>query len=297
MRLLWVSNILNLIFDPCLIFGLGPFPKLGVTGAALATFSGRGIGVLYQFYRLGKGTERIRILAPPRAPSGHGSVAPDARIHHRNSAVPDRPGELDRPGPHCQPFRCARPGRLHHRYSHRHLRDLAFLGIEQCRRNPGRPEPWRGPSRPRPQCRLANRPMEHALPRLGRDCLYRRSHPGSSGCSRRIPRWFRSAINCLRIFSCGNVAYAYGMVLLQAFNGAGDTLTPTYVNLFGFWILEIPLAWWLAMHTFMRCQRRFRLSRRCPVCHCADQPRTLPSGPLGKAAYIVWPPLCRRKRL
>jgi putative MATE family efflux protein len=62
MRLLWVSNILNLIFDPCLIFGLGPFPKLGVTGAALATFSGRGIGVLYQFYRLGKGTERIRIL-------------------------------------------------------------------------------------------------------------------------------------------------------------------------------------------------------------------------------------------
>src|SRR6201996_366708 len=62
MRLLWVSNILNLILDPCLIFGLGPFPRLGVTGAALATFSGRGIGVLYQFYRLGKGTERIRIL-------------------------------------------------------------------------------------------------------------------------------------------------------------------------------------------------------------------------------------------
>src|SRR5271163_2687393 len=62
MRLLWVSNILNLILDPCLIFGLGPFPKLGVTGAALATFSGRGIGVLYQFYRLGKGTERIHVL-------------------------------------------------------------------------------------------------------------------------------------------------------------------------------------------------------------------------------------------
>ena len=63
MRLLWVSNILNLILDPCLIFGLGPFPRLGVTGAALATFTGRSIGVLYQFYRLMKGTERIRI--PP----------------------------------------------------------------------------------------------------------------------------------------------------------------------------------------------------------------------------------------
>src|SRR5271166_3589192 len=63
MRLLWVSNIINLILDPCLIFGLGPFPHLGVTGAALATFTGRSIGVLYQFYRLLKGSERIRVLA------------------------------------------------------------------------------------------------------------------------------------------------------------------------------------------------------------------------------------------
>src|SRR5580765_5684291 len=62
MRLLWVSNIINLILDPCFIFGIGPFPKLGVTGAAVATFTGRSIGVAYQFYRLLRGTERIRIL-------------------------------------------------------------------------------------------------------------------------------------------------------------------------------------------------------------------------------------------
>src|SRR5271154_4711856 len=62
MRLLWVSNIINLALDPCLIFGWGPFPKLGVTGAAVATLTGRSIGMLYQFYRLLRGTERIRIL-------------------------------------------------------------------------------------------------------------------------------------------------------------------------------------------------------------------------------------------
>src|SRR5881227_1368851 len=61
MRLLWVSNIINLALDPCLIYGLGPFPKLGVTGAAVATTTGRSIGVLYQFWWLWSGRTRVKV--------------------------------------------------------------------------------------------------------------------------------------------------------------------------------------------------------------------------------------------
>ena len=61
----------------------------------------------------------------------------------------------------------------------------------------------------------------------------------------------------LRIISYGNLGYAYFMVMMQAFNGAGDTITPTIVNFFGFWLLEIPLAYWLAIPLHMRSRGPF----------------------------------------
>ena len=62
MRILLIANLINIILDPCLIFGLGPFPELGIKGAAIATNTGRGLAVIYQFYLLFRGRGRVQLL-------------------------------------------------------------------------------------------------------------------------------------------------------------------------------------------------------------------------------------------
>jgi len=246
MRLLWVSNIINLVLDPCLIFGLGPFPRMGVTGAALATFTGRSIGVLYQFYRLMKGTERIRILRK--------QIRVDLRILWRL-------------------LRVSLTGMVQFA-----IANTSWIGLVRIVSIFGAAAlagytiairivifvilPSWGLSNAAAtlvgQNLGAKRP-DRAEKSVWLTGLYNMVFLGGLGVilvafATPIVRLFTNdpavvplAASCLRIVSCGNVGFAYAMVMLQAFNGAGDTITPTIVNFFGFWLFEIPLAYWLAI--------------------------------------------------
>lgn len=246
MRLLWVSNIINLILDPCLIFGLGPFPRLGVTGAALATFTGRGIGVLYQFYRLLRGTERIRVLRR--------QIRVNWEVLRRLVKV-SLTGIVQFMIAHTSWIGLVRIVSVFGAAAVAGytiaIRVVVFVimpswGLSNAAatlvgQNLGAQQPERA---------------EKSVWRTG---LYNMLFLGGVGVLLAIfaepivrlvttdPAVVAPAAACLRILSYGNVGYAYGMVMLQAFNGAGDTVTPTVVFLFGYWMLEIPLAYWLAI--------------------------------------------------
>jgi putative MATE family efflux protein len=246
MRLLWVSNIINLVLDPCLIFGLGPFPRMGVTGAAVATLTGRSIGVAYQFYRLLRGTERIRILGR--------QIRLDLGVLQRLLRV-SLTGILQFTIAHTSWIGLVRIVSIFGSAALAGytiaIRIIIFVilpswGLSNAAatlvgQNLGAKQPARA---------------ETSVWRTG---FYNMLFLGGVGLffvlfAEPAVRLFTHdpmvvplAASCLRILSCGNIGYAYAMVMLQAFNGAGDTMTPTIVNLFGFWFLEIPLAYWLAI--------------------------------------------------
>jgi putative MATE family efflux protein len=250
MRLLWVSNIINLILDPCLIFGWGPFPRLGVTGAAVATLTGRSIGVLYQFYRLMRGTERIHILKR------------QVRVH------------LD---VLLRLIRVSLTGILQFAIAH-----TSWIGLVRIVSIFGAAAlagytiairivifvilPSWGLSNA--AATLVGQNLGAGHPERAEKAVwctgfYNVIFLGAVGLvfisfPEPIVRLFTHdpavvplGAACLRIVSYGNLGYAYFMVMMQAFNGAGDTITPTIVNFFGFWLFEIPLAYWLAIPLHM----------------------------------------------
>ena len=256
MRLLWVSNIINLILDPCLIFGLGPFPRMGVTGAALATFTGRSIGVLYQFYRLLKGTERIHVLWR------HIRVHADVMLRLLRVSLT---GILQFAIANTSWIVLVRIISLFGAVAVAGytvaIRIVVFFilpswGLSNAAAT------LVGQS-------LGAKKPERAAKAVWQTGFYNMIFLGTIGVfffafATPVVKLFVNdpavvpiAAGALRTFSCGNIGYAYGMVMLQAFNGAGDTLTPTIVHFFGFWVLELPLAWLLAVPAGLHSQGVF----------------------------------------
>ncbi len=256
MRLLTVANLINLVLDPLLIFGIGPFPKLGVTGPAIATLTGRGLGVLYQFYRLGRGTDCFRIrrhqlrlhLSEMRKflrVSGAGilqflleqgswlGIIRVVSLFGANAVAG-----------YTIAFRIVGFVLLPSMGLSNAASTLVGQHLGAGKQDRARSSVWR--------TGLWNLAFLGSI-----SLLFAAFAPFLVGLFSHQPTVDQTAVQGLRIFCYGNLLFAFGIVFLQAFNGAGDTVTPTWINLFGFWLLEIPLAWLLSRHTHLRLEGVF----------------------------------------
>jgi putative MATE family efflux protein len=245
MRALWVANALNIVLAPCLIFGLGPLPEMGVLGAAVATTLGRSVGVAYQLHGLMRGNGRLALrrhhlrlepttlltllrlsgsailqslllmsswLVLMRVISSFGSAAMAGyTIAMRIILFAQQPswGMSHAAGTLVgQSLGAGDPERAERAAWRASFHTLLFLGV------------------------VALGFVVFAEP------LARAFTPE--------PEVVLHATRCLRIVSCSMLFYAFGTVLPHAFNGAGDTTTPTLINLLCSWVLQVPLAYVLS---------------------------------------------------
>jgi len=245
MRSLWIANLCNLLLDPLLIFGVGPFPRLGVTGAAVATTIGRGIGVLYQFRRLAGSGKRFTIH----------------REHLRfDPALAGRLLRLSGTGIFQILIGTTSWVGLVRVVSSFGSRALAgyTVGIRIILFALLPSWGMANAAATMVGQALGAKKPERAEQAVWRAGFYNLCFLGGVGALFLLlapllvsaftsdAEVARYATACLRIVSAGFLFYAYGMVLTSAFNGAGDTWTPTLLNLFCFWLWEVPLAWLLA---------------------------------------------------
>lgn len=245
MRVLWLSNILNMALGPVFIFGFGPVPAMGVTGAAIATTLGRGIGALYQLRMLMNERSLVRIRREDIVPKG------------------DVIGQM---------FKMSLGGMSQFLIS---SASWIFLMRIMSSFGGGAVAGYTIAFRVivftiLPAWGLANaaatlvgqnlgaQQPERAEQSVWKAAFYNMIFLASIsvvffifadqiiGLFSKNPEVLESGVRCLRIICLGYVFYAYGMVIGQSFNGAGDTKTPTYMNLVCFWVVQIPMAYVLA---------------------------------------------------
>lgn len=245
MRVLWLANALNIVLGPLFIYGVGPFPELGVTGAAVATNIGRGLGVLYALYFLVKGNGRIAL-----------------RFRHLRIDMRVMLGLLRVSAGGVLQFVIATSSyivlmRIIAAYGSAAVAGYTIaLRIMMFTFLPA----W-GLSNA--AATLVGQNLGAKQPDRAERCVWVATQynviflvsvalvgivfaEGLVGIFTADPEVLGYGAACLRIISYGYGFYAVGLIVIQAFNGAGDTSTPTWLNLLCFWVLQLPLAYGLA---------------------------------------------------
>jgi putative MATE family efflux protein len=246
MRTLWLANWINILLGPCLIFGLGPFPKLGIVGAAIATNIGRGTGALFALSKLVRDGGRfnierrhlriepsiigrlIRLSATGTFQVFIGMASWIGLVRIISSFGSDA----------VAGYTCGIRVILFALLPSWGMSNAAATMVGQAlgAKNPERAE------------RAVWKAGFYNMIFLGIvGLLFILFAPQIIWLFTDIPDVAKYGVDCLRIVACGFLFYAYGMVLGQSFNGAGDTWTPTIINLFVFWLWEIPLAYVLGV--------------------------------------------------
>jgi len=248
MRALWLGNIVNLLLDPCLIFGLGPFPELGVTGSAVATTIGRGLGVVYQVSVLFSTKSRISVrmrdirfepaIARSMLKISFGGMlqylvatASWAALVRLVAAF----GSAALAG-YTIALRLIVVALLPSWGMSNAAATLVGQNLGANKPDRAEKSVW--------ITGVANMFVLGAVA-----VFFILFAEGLIGVFTSDADVIANGVACLRIVSYGYVFYAYGMVMVQSFNGAGDTFTPTLINLGCYWLFQIPLSAYLALRT------------------------------------------------
>ena len=248
MRSLWIANIFNIVLCPVFINGFGPIPAFGLTGAAIATTIGRSIGVLYQLYNLfnGKGMlkvvasyfipdmEQIKALVKIAAPGVLQFVIASCSWIFLAEVVATTGGDEGSAG-----YQSA-------------LRIMMFFMLPAWGLS-GAAATLVGQNL---GAKMVDRAERSVIVTAKFSVAYMAVIMIICLLAADPLMWFFTnnadvhdiAVQAIRILSVGYIFYGIGMVLLNAFNGAGDTKTPTWVNFFGFWLFQIPIAYFMAKH-------------------------------------------------